>query len=567
MISRRVVGVAILFTGLSGLALPAMVFSQPSAGHSRAVANRAPATAPTRAPVGKPQGAGRSGYSEAESRVTHLLNRIGFGPKPGDTEAVMKIGIDEYINRQLQPASIQLPGRVAQMSQLTAVGKTPVELFRTYGRPTLMAITSSGQADEATKEQLQKTIRDTYRKLYSESTTARIVRATESPRQLQEVMTDFWFNHFNITSDKNLDHLWIGCYEEQAIRPHVLGKFRDLLESTSHHAGMLFYLDNWQNTSAKAFMKGGRFQGINENYARELMELHTLGVDGGYTQKDVQELARVLTGLGLPPGAGTGFGVRDPRKRREMMLELGMLERAPVETDSIDPTVNYLRSGCYFDERRHDYGEKIVLGKRIAGSGEPEISQVLDMLARHPSTARHISYKLAQYFVADTPPASLVNTLTARFKDTDGDIRAVMETLLKSPEFWDPNNRNSKFKSPYRYLISSLRASEGKVYDVQPANAFLTQAGMPLYRCVTPDGYKNTRSAWLNPDNLLNRLNFATAYGAGKLPRMVPGISDPELAANCFASSLSDKTITAFYSSPEPLKLPVLLGSPEFMLY
>ncbi len=572
----------------------------------------------------EPGKAGRdtsSGHNYSNKQITHLLNRITFGPGPGDIEAVKKMGVDAYIEQQLHPESIGVPDDLKELAQTPALSESPAKLFLTYGRPALKALaTKSGSDKEEDKKELQKILRQTYQKIFEDTASARIERAVYSPAQLQEVMTDFWYNHFNISMDKNLDHLWVGSYEENAIRPYALGKFRDILGATAHHAAMLFYLDNWQNTAANsplAQSKKGRFQGINENYARELMELHTLGVDGGYTQKDVQELARVLTGLGLPPGAGGGFGQPNRAKRLalagfgtpggaagfggansfagrfggggnfgeaggrfggggnfggarggfnpvafgggEMMQAQNALLPAGYDINN--------KFGSYFDSRRHDYGDKLVVGHEIKGSGEAEIEQVLDVLAKHPSTAHHISYQLAQYFVADNPPASLVDKLSRRFLETDGDIAAVLNTLFHSSEFWDEKEINSKFKSPYRYLLSSLRATDAQIDNVKPCLGILTQLGQPLYKCLTPDGYKNTKEAWLNPDNLINRINFATAYGAGRFPGIKPEMADPGDVADCIGPTLSQKTMDAVTKASPQLRIALLLGSPEFMKY
>lgn len=555
--------------------------------------------------------AGSSPGQYSNKQILHLLNRISFGAEPGELEAVKKIGVDAFIQQQLHPQSISIPDELKQIADVDALKQTPANLFLTYGRPALKELTQKGGSDkEQDKKDLQKVLKETYQKLYLQSAEAHVTRAAYSPAQLQEVMTDFWFNHFNISADKNLDHLWIGSYEEKAIRPFVLGKFRDLLGATAHHAGMLFYLDNWQNTAPQSQAAGGRFKGINENYARELMELHTLGVDGGYTQKDVQELARVLTGLGLPPGTGGG-GAGAKRKFAQGGFAQGQLaahgggfgaqgaggrfgaqrgssgqglatqrrfaagqgfggdrqSQGFMEYGGQAPLNVNNNLGSYFDARRHDFGTKLVVGNTINGTGEDEIEKVLDILSKHPSTAHHISYQLAQYFVSDNPPATLVDKLSKRFLDTDGDIAQVMDTLLHSQEFWDAKAVNAKFKSPYRYLISTMRATNADVENIQPSLGLLSQLGEPLYKCLTPDGYKNTQAAWLNPDNLLNRLNFATAYGADRFPGIKPTVKDPTVVADCIGPTLSDKTIDAVMKSPENMRISLLLGSPEFMKY
>lgn len=567
----------------------------------------------------------------SESDVAHLLGRAAFGPKPGEIEAVQRQGVEAYLQKQLHPDTITLPPNVAQLSQYDALAKDPVSLYLNYAKPVLKAMAGGkkNQTEESKKE-FQKLIRETYRKVYEEAADARFTRAIDSPQELKEVMTDFWFNHFNISMEKGIDHIWVGSYEERAIRPHVLGKFRDLLGATSHHAAMLFYLDNWQNTAPGAVLvkndgpfdqpvrrnrknqqtlqnalnpeaapapkkAATRFSGINENYARELMELHTLGVDGGYTQKDVQELARVLTGLGLPPGAGGGGGAKVAMAQRaaagnlpggnftnpgnpnnpgnfagrRRMRQLGGRAGAQIRNYGATPDAipGDHEMGYYFDARRHDNGDKVLLGQTIKGSGEGEVDQVLDLLARHPSTAKHVSYKLAQYFVADVPPQSLVDKLSKRFTETDGDIAEVMNTLLHSDEFWDTKYRGAKFKSPYRYVVSSLRATQADITEVKPILDFLKQTGQPLYQCLTPDGYKNTREAWLNPDNLLNRLNFATALGIGKMKGITTRINDPAAVADACSTDLSDKTLQSIKSSPPRLKPALVLGAPEFMNY
>jgi uncharacterized protein (DUF1800 family) len=367
---------------------------------------------------------------------------------------------------------------------------------------------------------------------------ARLERAIGSPRQLEEVMTDFWFNHFNVCIRKGLDKVLVGPYEEQAIRPHVLGNFKDIVTATCLHPGMLIYLDNWQNTSPKG--PGAHGKGLNENYARELMELHTLGVDGGYTQKDVVELAKVLTGLtiGRPNG-----------RQNQDLQALG-------------------HYGAVFDSSRHDFTDKILLGQTIKGKGFPEIEEAIDMLCKHPSTAHHIAFQLAQYFVADNPPPKLVDRLARKFSETDGNIRAVMEALLSSPEFWSPAYQQNKFKSPYRYVVSALRVTGSEPNNYVPLVGFLREQGEPIYGCLTPDGYKNTKDAWMNPDALMRRINFATALGTGQLPGIKTEAPDyRSLGAAMCNGKFSAQTIATVAQQPDELRSALLIGSPEFMRY
>jgi len=476
----------------------------------------------------------------------HVLNRLAYGPGPGDVEKVRAMGVEKYIEDQLTPQSIPEPESLRrELDSLETLRMDPVELFREYGPP------RPGRGRKPDPQAI-KAARERARVIMQQAAQARLWRATQSPRQLQEVMTDFWYNHFNVFAGKGLDHLWAGAYEQEAIRPYVLGRFRDLLGATAHHPAMLFYLDNWQNTAPDSPGARGKLNGLNENYARELMELHTLGVDGGYTQQDVIALARIFT----------GWGLGRPRGKDN-------------------------RGGFYFDPKRHDYSDKLFLGQTIRGSGEGEGEQALDILARAPATARHISFELAQYFVADDPPPALVQRLHQRFLDTDGDIRAVLETLFHSPEFWDRKYYGNKFKTPYQYLVSAARASGVEPVNIRPLYGMLFQLGMPLYACLTPDGYKNTRAAWLNADAMTRRISFATALASGRLPlarpaddnagmarKMDPAERDPMTRvepvdaarlADTLGNELSSLTRAAIMETPLPLRAALMLGSPEFM--
>lgn len=484
--------------------------------------------------------------ADDDFKAFHALNRLAFGPAPGDVEKVRAMGVEKYIAQQLSPDSIPLPENLGRkLDGLETLRMDPARLFREYGPP----IERDRQADP----EAVKAARERARIVLEQAAQARLWRAVESPRQLQEVMVDFWFNRFNVFAAKGLDRLWVGAYEEQAIRPHALGRFRDLLGATARHPAMLFYLDNWRNTAPGSRGARGKQQGLNENYARELMELHTLGVDGGYTQDDVIALARIFT----------GWGLGRPRGR----------------------DVN--QGGFFFDPKRHDFSDKLFLGRTIRGSGVAEGEEALDILARHPATARHIGFALAQYFVADEPPPALVKLLSRRFLDTDGDIRAVLDALFHSPEFWDRKYYGNKFKTPYQYAVSAVRATGANVVNVRPLYGMLMQLGMPLYGCPTPDGYKNTRAAWLNPDAMTRRIGFATALAGGRLPLEQPveesgfmrlksngmkretaptaePANDVELAAT-LGGRFSPSTQSAIDAAPRPLRAALILGSPEFM--
>ncbi len=322
---------------------------------------------------------------------------------------------------------------------------------------------------------------------------ARLARAIDSPRQLEEVMVEFWFNHFNVYAQKGLVRAFIPSYERDAIRPYVFGNFRDLLGATAKHPAMLFYLDNWLSTSAdyQPKTRRGFFQkpqqkkqtGLNENYARELMELHTLGVDGGYTQKDVTELARMLTGWGFNP--------------RQMVRN---------------------NTTFTFNADAHDKGSKFWLGRTVSEHGQHEGEMALDVLSMHPATARHLATELVQFFVNDVPPPALVDQLAKVYLANHAEIRPVLSALFASKEFMDEANMRAKYKTPYQFVVSSARASGLPINNIRPLLGTLTQLGMPLYGCPTPDGYKNTEEAWLNPDAITRRINFATALASGRLP-------------------------------------------------
>jgi len=533
-------------------------------------------------------------------RAVHALNRLGFGPRPGDVPRLNAEGVDRYIQEQLHPESLPIPeSLVSQVASYRTLAMTPMALFREFQLPVIQARRENRNADPATLKTAVKDERVRARIVMREAVEARLARAIEGPRQLQEVMTAFWFNHFNVFAAKGLDNIWTGSFEETAIRPHTLGKFRALLGATAKHPAMLFYLDNWQNSAPHGAGTKAKFEGINENYARELMELHTMGVTGGYTQQDVIALAHILTGWGLPKGHGEQSG----QGRRQ--VHFAPFQRLahprwsnPGRWTAADP------SGFYFDADRHDSGPKMFLGHRIAGSGIGEGEGALDILARHPGTAQHLSYQLAQYFVTDDPPKPLVERMALRYLETDGDIREVLAAIFASAEFWDRRYYATKFKSPYEYVVSSVRAANIAVSNYRPLYGTMQLLGMPLYGCQTPNGYSNTRDAWLNPDAMMTRLSFATALGSGNLPLGRPAFEEDEsgrgasarsvvsrhggarrveityqprkpnrmaapdatLLVQALGGSFSSSTREAIEAAPGPLHAALVLGSPEFMM-
>jgi uncharacterized protein (DUF1800 family) len=496
-----------------------------------------------------------------DERALHVLNRLGYGPRPGDIDAVSRLGVDRYIDMQLHPESIPLPDSLsARLSSLPAIGMSAGYALSQFQMAQQAAKTAAANGNDAAKDAAKDARRDSAQRMAVQTAEARLIRAIESPRQLEEVMVDFWFNHFNVFAGKGFDRALVASYERDAIRPYALGRFRDLLGATAKHPAMLFYLDNWisvapgfQGDPRRAQPAAVKVSGLNENYAREVMELHTLGVDGGYSQKDVTELARMLTGWTFAP--------------REMV-----------------------RTGdtFQFEPRRHDNGDKEWLGRHVSPNGRSEGEFALDVLAQHPATARHISFQLAQYFVADKPSPELVNRLAHRFSETRGDIRAVLATLFASPEFWNRSAVGSKFKTPYQYVVSSARAANLTVTNVKPLLGTLAQLGMPLYGCQTPDGYKNTEEAWLNPDALTRRINFATVLASGRLPLakpedaaddagamtdavraqkdrwMLPPVDAAQLMTT-LGSLLSARTRDAVNAAQPTLRSALLLGSPDFM--
>jgi uncharacterized protein (DUF1800 family) len=401
-------------------------------------------------------------------------------------------------------ALLQMPPDQRYKTILKMSPQERLDLAREYRGPRAMQLVDGMKPEQ--QETIQA-ITNPQVVVGGELSEAKLLRAIYSERQLEEVMTDFWYNHFNVFIGKGPDRYMITAYERDVIRPHVLGKFKDLLVATSKSPAMLFYLDNWQSVGPhsqlalygnqrRQYRRGpfggiyrmpprpqqnkNRPSGLNENYAREIMELHTLGVDGGYTQKDVTELAKVLTGWSIDkPQQGGSFK---------------------------------------FNERAHEPGPKYIFGQKIGEHGEGEGMEMLDLLARHPSTAKFISKKLAMRFVSDNPPQSLIDRMAQTFQKKDGDIREVLRTMFTSPEFWATDAYRAKVKTPLEFMASSVRASGVEVQNALPLVQFLNRMGMPLYGMQPPTGYSMKAETWVNSAALLTRMNFALALGTGKLP-------------------------------------------------
>ncbi len=404
-------------------------------------------------------------------RAVHVLNRLAFGPRPGDVDQVLKNGVDVWIDQQLHPDAIPDRAVEARLQNMPTLKLSNGTIMDTYYKPLVQARRArkaeAGEAPATTPEMMAA--RQKGREVVEDLVAQRIIRAAESDRQLNEVMVDFWFNHFNVFIGKGPDRFMITSYERDAIRPRIWGRFEDLLSATAKSPAMLFYLDNARS----------RAGALNENYAREIMELHTLGVDAGYTQKDVTELARVFTGWTIEQRSGT----------------------------------------FVFRPRLHDSGEKTVLGVHFrAGGGIEEGQRMIHILAQHPATAHHIALQLCQRLVSDDPPKALVDRVAKKFLATDGDLRETERAIIDSPEFWDPKQYRAKVKSPFEYVISAVRAVNATVDNPLPIARALQQIGEPLYGAQPPTGYSDRADVWINTGALMNRLNFALALAANKLP-------------------------------------------------
>ncbi len=438
--------------------------------------------------------------------VEHALNRLTFGPRPGQVDEVQRIGLTRWIDQQLNPSSID---DTALAARLTPLPDRPDDIGRVAAR----------NLSEQERMDAQRRARQFSRQQVQALAAQKLTRAVYSERQLEEVLVDFWFNHFNVFAGKGRTAIYIPEYEREAIRPHIWGSFRDLLGATAKSPAMLFYLDNWLSADPKAAEQmqqqlqrgnnrrrarlGGagnnaganvppqnqqapRRNGLNENYARELMELHTLGVDGGYSQQDIIEVARALTGWTLANGQDGGFR---------------------------------------FTPALHDRGEKKVLGQTIrAGGGIDDGEKVLDIVAAHPSTAKHIATKLVRRFVNDEPPAALVDKVAATFTRTKGDLREVMRTLLTAPEFYAPEHRNAKVKTPLEFVVSGVRTTGREVREPRQLLQALQQLGMAPYQCQPPTGYDDTAETWVSAGALVTRMNIAQQLA----PQRAAHIGGPE---------------------------------------
>lgn len=479
-----------------------------------------------------------------DQAVLHALNRLGYGPRPGDVERIRAMGLEKWVEQQLQPESIDdsaLDQRLEQYSTLKMSSKKLLDEFPPPGQ----AVKREGVTKDEYKEQMEQKRQDAVAqmlptgndnfdkanqqlaklqgpgRIVAELSMAKVDRAVYSQRQLEAVMEDFWFNHFNVFANKGADKWFVTSYMRDTIQPRTMGKVQDLLIATAKSPAMLFYLDNWMSADPAAYKRmqsemqarKRRYQGVfaggyppspgtlpgpspmpagkaapqkkkedrglNENYGREVMELHTVGVDAGYTQQDVIAMAETLT----------GWTVHEPRKDPEF----------------------------FFDERIHAQGKKVVMGRTFKYGGMKDGEEALKFLANHPSTARMISTELARHFVSDNPPEALIDRMAKNYEVTGGDIRSVLKTMIYSPEFWSKDAYRAKVKTPFEIVASTARALNANVPVSLPLAQWVGRMGEPLFLCQPPTGYSDKAETWVNTGALLNRLNFALAFAGDKM--------------------------------------------------
>jgi uncharacterized protein (DUF1800 family) len=474
--------------------------------------------------------------------LSGALNRVSWGVNLSTYQQAEKLGYETWLERQLHPSPAVLPAAAQSQIDAMTITQTPLpQLVRELEHQ--RKDYDKAMADDEAKKAAQRAYQQELNRLAREAATRSLLRDLYSPNQLQEQMTWFWMNHFNVHQAKSNLRVLVGDYEETAIRPHALGKFRDLLAATLRHPAMIRYLDNEQNAANR----------INENYAREIMELHTLGVDGGYSQADVQQLARILTGVGV------NLGDAVPKVKKERQAE-------------------YLRQGLFeFNPNRHDYGDKQFLGQAVKGRGLAEVDEALDRLSRHPATARYISRKLCVYFVADEPPPALVGRMAASFLASDGDIAATLHTMFTSAEF--TQSLGQKFKDPVRYVVSAVRLTydDKVILNTGPMLNWLNRMAEPLYGRQTPDGYPLTQSGWASPGQMTTRFEIAKAIGTGSNglfkaegPQAQERPAFPQLANALYYQSLQKSLAPATRQALEQAASPqewntLLLSSPELM--
>ena len=535
---------------------------------------------PTFLLIGNAQGRKQRGERKSampdDQRIAHVLSRLTFGARPGDLERVKTMGIEAFIAQQLDADSIDDTGAIAKLKKLPTLGMaTPVIIEQyTPPKPAVVPSPSPAKASDNVTAPAQKAIAEAPQSanpgmpamqnemqnakkedaggtpalpaakptpppknpymVITDLQRAKLLRAVYSERQLYEVIVDFWENHFSIFANKDDDRYLLTSFDRETIRPFVMGRFRDLLGATAHSPAMLYYLDNWRSSvprpyPAKGDKPAGVDGGLNENYARELMELHTMGVEGGYTQKDVQEVARCFT----------GWTIEKPNQEGLFLYRPGL----------------------------HDNGDKIVLGHKIlAGGGIADGERVLDILATHPATARFIATKLARRFISDDPPNSAIDRATEVFLKTDGSIRETLRALITSPEFFAATTYRAKLRSPFEYVAAAMRALNADTDGDRPVLDAIGRMGQPVFGRITPDGYADRADQWLSSGAMVGRFNFASALATNRIKgtkidfeKLLSGI-DPankvqvasRLAQLTFASSETRTELEKVLVSPPP---------------
>jgi len=455
--------------------------------------------------------AGAAASSALSREDIQWLDRVTYGPDTATLNEYQKLGRRRFLDEQLHPGEVRLPPEVnAEIGSLDISHQDGAELLAYVNRENQRI---NAIADDAQKQAERKALNDKGNKLAYEAARREILRALYSPAQLQEQLTWLWLDHFSVFQYKANDPWLVGDYAERAIRPHALGHFRELVMATLTHPAMLQYLDNAQNANGH----------INENYARELMELHTLGVGSGYTQQDIQELARILTGVGVNASGN------EPKLKPEWQAL-------------------YRHQGAFeFNPARHDFGSKTLLGQHVNGRGFDEVEQAVELIVSQPACARFVSHKLAVYFVSDNPPPSLIDRMAKTFQKTHGDIAGVLETMFKSREF--AASLGGKFKDPMHFVVSTVRlAYDGKpILNTHPITNWLNALGEPLFGRQTPDGFPLTESGWASSGQISRRFEIARAIGNGN-----GGLFDPEDGTAATTTGFPQLSNRLYFTALEP---------------
>ena len=473
-----------------------------------------------------------------------LLDRLTFGVNASSAAHLQAVGVERWLNEQLHPAAnSSLPEAAhAQIEAMADVHKFPFDIAVSFEA---QAKSANQVADPDQRKAAQQVYQQAMNERMKQAAARSILRALYAPDQLRQRMTWFWFNHFNVHQYKSNLRIFVGDYEDHAIRAHALGKFRDLLMATLRHPAMLRYLDNTDNAAGH----------LNENYAREIMELHTMGVGSGYTQADVEALARILTGVGID------VKPEEPKLKGELQSQL-------------------IRAGAFeFNPARHDYGDKLFLGHEIKGRGFAEVEEAIDILVHSPATATHLSKQIATYFVSDNPPDALVAKMAQTFTASDGDIAGVLATMVHAGEFNASLKPGSKFKDPVHWVFSAVRlAYDDKVIlNTQPVQNWLNRLGEGLFNHETPDGYSMIAASWDGPGQMTLRFEIARQIGSGSAGLFKPDVPNAvdrpafpliqnALYFNGLRQTLGPATLAALDQAVSPQDWNTLfLSSPEFM--